>query len=317
MSAERPTIERGNLQGSLRAIPETFKKVIDDVKPDGLDWQRIEAAMDVLTGEKIAVTPKPPEPEPTESQKFWQKMFENGDQPLYSKDKGPIKFDALKKAVETAMSDPIDFVKHGGEHIRAIDTDFRGGRDAGDIKERAQRVGVLLGITGVFTAFDYATSKPFKKIFPVLKDDQLHGVDEMQKNMRNSTVMKLIDVMNDKYATALGNMLAQKLTGKRGFIHEVADKGADTIQVGYPITNDLINGATLESYMRIAAQFPVFGALIEQGFTRLSMLQEKSPLHTATGKMAYMALGVFIRENRKIGKMKADELISAVARGIE
>ncbi len=108
--------------------------------------------------------------------------------------------------------------------------------------------------------------------------------------------------MNDKYATALGNMLVQKVTGQRGFIHEVADKGADTIQEGFKQTQDWVNGATLESYIRIASQIPILGAFIEQGSSRLAMLQEKSPVHTATGKMIYMALGVFIKFQRAAAK---------------
>ena len=293
-------------------IPESFFEALKREKPDGINWDRVDLAVSVLKGEKDAVTPKPPEVI-TDSQKFWRKMFENGDQPLYDKNKGPVKFDALREVFVNPASKSIS------EHVMAIDKDFRGGRDAGDIKERAQRVAVLIGIAGGFTLFDYITTKPFEGKFPVDKADaSTLTPDVLKLNARNGAIMTLIDVMNDKYASALGNMLAEKLTGKRGFIHEVADKGADTVQVGFTKTKDLMNGATLESYLRILSQVPIAGALVEQAFVRLSLFQESSPLHTATGKMVYMALGVYTKFARaaagKESPLNAEDVIGAAAR---
>lgn len=304
----KQTVEPPSLQSKLEASsmsPELFREALERERPEGLDWDRIDAAVAVLKGEKEV---KPVEPEPTESQKFWRKMFDNGDQVLYNREKGPIKFDALKLALTEASRDLPTFIKNFGSHVHAIDTDFRGGRDAGDAKERLQRVGSLLGVLALFTAFDWGTSKavdgPFNKIFP------LEGKTDTQYLAMRGGLRKIIEVMNDKYASVLGNMLVEHLTGKRGFIHEVADKGADTITVGIDGWDDWVNGSSLESAQRIAFQIPIAGALLEQGLTRLSMFQEKSPLHTVTGKMFYMGLGVYLR-TMGVGKKGGDESLEA------
>lgn len=266
-------------------------------------------AKDSVPGVEIPVVPSisSPEvskkaPEYTESQLFWQKMFENGDQVLYNREKGSIKTDALKAALSEAKRDLPEFMKNFGKHVHDIDTDFRGGRDAGDVKERLQRTGTLLGVLGLFTAFDWGTSKaieqPFNRIFPT--EGKTKDKDKQYFAMRGA-LRKVLEVMNDKYASVLGNMLVENLSGKRGFIHEVADKGADTITVGIDGWDDWVNGSTLESAQRILFQVPIAGAILEQGLTRLSMFQEKSPLHTVTGKMLYMGLGVLLRE-LEVGK---------------
>lgn len=254
-------------------------------------------------------------------QQHWQKIFQNGDYNLYDRNRKPVQWDAFRDASYEWVTDPAKFIKNFGTHIHNIDTDFRGGKDAGGAKERLDRVGAMLGVIAIFTAFDYATSKPFKKWIKMIPTEEPDGrkislsSDELNFNARNGSILKLIDVMNDKYATALGNMLAEKLTGKRGFVHEVADKGADTLQTAWPKgLNDMVNGTTLESYMRIIAQVPIAGALFEQGITRLALLQERSSLHTATGKMIYMALGVLIRDKRAAGKMEASEWVAVMGR---
>jgi len=252
-------------------------------------------------------------------QQHWQTIFQNGDYNLYDRNRKPVQWDAFRDASYEWVTNPAEFIKNFGTHIHNIDTDFRGGKDAGGAKERLERVGAMLGVIAAFTAFDYVTSKPFEGLFPEIKDNGHLTKEEYRANGKNNAITKLIEVLNDKYATALGNMLGERLTGKRGFIHEVADKGADTIQTAYPnklphSMNDWVNGATLESYIRIISQVPVAGALFEQGVTRLALWQERTPLHTATGKMIYMALGVFIRENRKAAHMGTDEYAAAVAR---
>lgn len=249
----------------------------------------------------------------TERKLRWQRVFQVGEFTPYQKKE--IKWDSLRNAWYASLTNPAAFLAHVVEHIRKIDIDLRGGKDIGGAKERLERVGALIGVIALFTAFDYATSKPFEKLFPI-KTGQNLTQDEVLANGRMGAIKKIIEVMNDKYATALGNMLVEKLSGKRGFIHEVADKGADTLQVGFDEINDWVNGATLESYLRILYQVPVAGALFEQAITRLAMLQEKSSIHTATGKMLYMGLGVFIRDTRKASKMSEAELANVLARVI-
>ena len=241
-----------------------------------------------------------------------QKIFQVGEYSMYTKEPRPMKFEAFRHASYEFLTSPGAFFKNFGKHVSAIDTEFRG-HDIGGAKERLERSGELAKIVTLFTIFDYATSKPFELLFPLKKGEHL-SADDVRVNARNRAFKKLVEVMNDKYATALGNLYVEKLTGKRGFIHEVADKGADTIQTGFPKSEDWINGATLESYIRLASQVPIAGAIVEQIATRLAGWQEKSALHTATGKMTYMGLGVLIRESRVAGKMEADEITEAVAR---
>lgn len=248
----------------------------------------------------------------------WQKVFQVGDYSPYNKNKKVPAFDALREATYEAINKPGEFITHVGSHVRKIDADLRGGTDIGGAKERLERVAALSGVIALFTAFDYATSKPIEKLLPLKKerDGVKLGPDDLRYNAKIGGLKKIIDVMNDKYATALGNLMVEKLSGKRGFIHEVADKGADTLQVGFDNLNDLVNGATLESYMRIFSQLPIAGALFEQAMTRISMWQEKSSIHTATGKMLYMGLGIFIRDNRKADAMDGAALAGILARAI-
>ena len=197
------------------------------------------------------------------------------------------------------------FIKNFGEHVRKIDYEFRGEKDAGGAEERLERVGALLGVIAVFTAFDWATSfwKDDESLF-FGKVPRETGDPARDGNIAAFT--KLVEVMNDKYATALGNMLGERLSGKRGFIHEVSDKGADTLTVGLKDKyEDLVNGPNLEAVQRILFQIPIAGALLEQGTTRLSLWQEKSSLHTATGKMFYMALGAYLFTRRGVKELIA------------
>lgn len=254
--------------------------------------------------------------------KHWEQVFQVGEHSPYDKKKKPPQFDALREALYEAIYKPGSFVSHMGQHVRKIDADFRGGKDIGGAKERLERVAALSGVIALFTAFDYATSKPLEKLFPLIPDRAKDGqyiklsADDLRSNGKVGALKKIVEVMNDKYATALGNIMVEKLSGKRGFIHEVADKGADTLQVGYDNLNDLVNGATLESYMRIFSQLPIAGALFEQAMTRISMWQEKSSIHTATGKMLYMGLGIFIKNNRKADALDGASLAGILARAI-
>lgn len=246
------------------------------------------------------------------------RVYGVGEFTPYDRNKPPIKWDAFQDASYEWFSNPSQFIRNVGTHLRNIDTDFRG-RDIGGTGERMERVAALTTMIAVFTAFDYATSKPFEKLFPFDKTDpKTLPPDILRRNAWNGAINKLIGVMNDKYATALGNMYVERQTGKRGYIHEVADKGADTLQEGWSGTTDVVNGATLESYMRIISQLPVAGALFERGMTNLAMWQERSALHTATGKMIYMALGVFTKFNRIAAKKEPDltpgDVIEMIAR---
>lgn len=248
-----------------------------------------------------------------ESKKHWEKVFQVGEYSPYQE--RTMQWDAFREAWHESIQNPGAFLRNFGEHVHKVDTALRGGKDYGTAKERMERVATYAGMIALFTAFDYATSKPFERFFKLQMKPVAHPLDA-RHNARMEAIKKVIEVMNDKYATALGNLLVQRLSGKRGYIHEVADKGADTLQVGWNRFNDLVNGATLESYLRILFQIPVAGALFEKFVTKASLWQEKSSIHTATGKMLYMGLGAYIKHNRKASEMDEAFMANLFARAV-
>jgi hypothetical protein len=240
-------------------------------------------------------------------QTHWQKIFQTDGYNLYDRERKPVKWNAFREACYESMTDPVKFIKNFGEHIQKIDYEFRGEKDAGNLKERAERIAVMLGIIGAFTTFDRATS------FWIGEKSLFFGkvprhTDDRARDAGVAAFVKLAEVMNDKYASALANMTVERLSGKRGFVHEVADKGADTLTVAVmEKLEDWVNGPNLEAAQRILFQIPIAGALLEQGFTRLSLLQEKSSIHTATGKMFYMALGTYFFTRRNVKELIAQK----------
>jgi len=241
-------------------------------------------------------------------QRHYRRIYQTGEFTPYDREKKPIKWDAFRDACYEWVTNPGAFIKNAGKHVRKIDYEFRGERDIGDAGERLQRTWELSKIIAVFTVFDWATST-------WRDDDYILGkypreTEDRDRDSRVGAFIKLIDVMNDKYATALANKYVEDVTGERGrFIHEVSDKGADTLNVGIADKyEDLVNGPVLESGSRILFQIPIAGALLEQGLTRLSMLQERSPLSTATGKMVYMALGAYLYVLRDVKGRKRKAL---------
>ena len=290
MNTERPTINREVAQ-SLRAVPESLRNVFDDLKPEGFEWDRIEAAMDVLKGEKVAVSPKPPEPEPTESQKFFRDMYRSGQLTPYQKDRPGIE---LKK-IKEAWTHPE--TQGQTSRIMAVDLAIRGGADKaynqlGPVGHRAKRMAVMAGTIVPNFFFDVATSIPsaFLIEFAKLKGNK----DSKTLQTGLSGLTKVIEVANDKAVTALNDMAVQKLTGEKGgWTHEGPDKLADTLQTALDDRfKDAVNGPVLESASRMLFQLPVIGAVIEQGWTRVSLLQERSPLHKGLAKAIYMGVGV-------------------------
>ncbi len=291
MSAERPSFE------PQKASDSPF--VANGVPTNGVpeSWEHVEIPKD-----------SSPSKQPTERQLFWRNMYQTGEMSPYKKNKGPIKLDALKKAAAEAFSNPAEYIKHLPQHIRAVDIDFRGGVDIGDYKTRVQRAAVMLGNMVPFWTFDVITSIPSGLLFEFLGDKQRkfeknypQATEEEKKNARvkNATwkgLQKVIDVQNDKVVTALGDILVTKLTGEKGaWTHEASDKSADFLGTAMEdYLKDAINGPVIESAMRFLYQIPIFGALVEQGWTRLSRLQEKSPLNKGIAKSFYMGAGMLV-----------------------
>lgn len=144
MNVERPTFEAKPAIEPPLVLSEAFVERLKFEKPDGLNWDRIDAAVAVLKGEKDAVKPKAPEPEPTEQQKFWRDMYRSGELTPYQRNRPGISWEAMKMA----WSDP----QSQGETSRwmALDMALRGGADKsynqlGDVKRRAIRSAVMVG----------------------------------------------------------------------------------------------------------------------------------------------------------------------------
>ncbi|MEK7577692.1 MAG: hypothetical protein AAB492_03720 [Patescibacteria group bacterium] len=318
-------------------IPESFFEALQREKPDGLNWDRVDLVVSVLKGEKDAVAPKAPEPEPTEWQAFFREMYQTGDRSPYKQKRGPVKFDALKDVFTNPTSKTI------GEHIMAIDKDFRGGVEIGDMKTRGMRAAVMVGNMVPNIALDILTSLPPNLIEKILKNplkdelktkhkqaegEQMKSIseanplgevsDETQQAIKklNSKIDyinaggKLFEVMNDKNITAVGNTIMRQATGDKGwFTSEASDKLNDLLTYGFKDKiEDVSNGPTLESVFRIVYQVPVIGALVEQGWTRWSNFQSFNEYSKGNLKAAYVAVGLLIGAYRDVDNQKNNSL---------
>lgn len=311
------------------AVPQSILDVMTETFRGSVDAKRISDAMSVLTGEKEAVTPKAPEPEPTKSQKFWREMYQSGDKSPYKVKRGPVKFDALKEV----FTDPSS--KTFGEHIMAIDKDFRGGVEIGDMKTRATRAAVMIGNMVPNIALDTGSSLIPNLIEKSLKDplkSELKIKNDLADQERINTRTegkplgevseatkqdikklranigyinaggKLFEVMNDKSVTAFGNTIMRTATGEKGwFTCEASDKLNDLLTYGFgDKIEDVSNGPTVESIFRIAYQVPIFGALIEQVWTRWSNFQSSNEYSKGNLKAVYVAIGLAIGAYRDV-----------------
>lgn len=328
MSPEQPHLEAKQSIRTSVVIPESFVEALKAEQPDALNLDRIDGAIAVLKGEKDAVTPKPPDPEPTESQKFFREMYQTGDKSPYKVKRGPVKFDAFKEVFSNPTS------KTFGEHIMAIDKDFRGGVEIGDMKIRGMRAVVMVGNMAPNIAFDIVSSIPpnlFEKGFEEhLKVDMKTAKDKAKAEIAQTAIadkegkvtpetQALIDglttkvasvrmigrigeVMNDKNVTALGNTIMRQLTGEKGwFTGEASDKLNDLLTAGFrDVAEDFLNGPTIESAFRILYQIPVVGALIEQGWTRWTNFQSASEYSKGNLKALYTGIGLFIGVMRDV-----------------
>jgi len=307
MSPERPQFEARQPIEPPLVLPEAFIDALKNERPDNLNWDRIDEA--------VAVLKKPPEPEPTKSQAFFREMYQTGDKSPYKVKRGPVKFNALKVALKEEFTHPIEFVKHAGEHIMAVDKDFRGGVEIGDMKTRATRAAVMVGNMVPNIALDILTSIPPNLLEKAAKE-HLNGKLKVATGMdigdkdREPLISKLNfqiaavsaagrtgEVMNDKNVTAFGNTIMRRLTGERTgwFTGESSDKLNDLLTAGYrESVEDFVNGPTLESALRILYQVPVAGALVEQVWTRWTNFQSKSEYHKGNLKGVYAGIGLLI-----------------------
>ena len=273
MSAERPTFylatsQKPQAEAPKNIIVETIQATITPVAEKIQTLPIVEC-----------VPPKTEKTPPTERELFWRNMYQTGELSPYKKNKGPVKFDALRDASYEAITDPFAAMQHLGEHIRAIDTDFRGGVDIGDAKTRLMRMAVMAGNMVPFIVFDTVTSIPGNILGKVLETNMNKGqIGKDKYNISTATVgaiagfKRAVEVGNDKFTTALADIWVTKLTGEKGaWTHEASDKSGDFLNSAVPeYIEDFVNGPVVESGMRFLYQIPIFGALVEQGWTRLS-----------------------------------------------
>lgn len=293
------TIEFTSVQFSktIPEIPDALLEKLKTERVDGLNWDRLDEAFKVLR--------KPPDPEPTKSQKFWRKMFDVDNSP-YTKEPREINWKSALDEYTSIFSDVSELPKH----IRNIDTHLRG-RDAGDMKERVQRVLAMAGMMGTFVAFDYVTSWPIKKLFEAYLP--LRG-DTSDHDAAIQAAAKFIEVSNDKLATAWGDDVATMLTGKKtSFTTEPTDKLADIGNLVLTKYEDMINGPVLEGLFRIIYQYPIFGALFEQAVARIDRLQSKNAAAKGVGKAIYMALGRYLYIRLGLDNKNINQLIAMPA----
>lgn len=298
-------------------IPESFFEALKRERPDGLNWDRVDAAVSVLKGEKEAVMPKSPEPEPTESQKFWRDMYRTGKLYPYQKDRPGVNLSAVAEAWKNPQSQGVD------SKIMAVDLALRGGADKeynqlGDIEKRATRMGVMALNTIPAIGMDIVTSIPSnlgkRYIEHVLdvKSNIEGATDEQKEKIKKQKASliglnKMFEVMNDKNVTATGDWWVRKLTGEKdGWTGESDDKLADLItSAAKDKYEDFINGPTIESIMHIVYEIPIVGAMWEQGWTRLSVFQSDGPFHKGNMKGIFMGVGYLIGALRGKGEGKS------------
>lgn len=246
-----------------------------------------------------------------EKHAYWRNMYQTGETNPYRKDRKPVQWDAFRDASYEMIMQPGEFAKHIGEHIRAIDTDFRGGVDIGDAKVRLQRMAAMGANIVPYFVFDVVTSIP-AALIETYVENWLSANGHLDKDTRKTVntylrgAKKIIDVQNDKVVTALGDIIASKQAGEKVyFTHELSDKGADLAQTAMEdYLKDAINGPVLESINRILYQIPIGGALWEQLCARITALQERSPLNKGIAKSMYMGVGTAISVYRELEEKK-------------
>lgn len=323
MSAERLSLEPHSPQNASWALPESFRKAVEDMKPDGLDWSRIEAAMDVLRGEKEAVTPKPPEPEPTEEQKYQRDMYRSGKLTPYQKDRPWLGLQAAKDAWNSPE------LQGETSRLMAADMALRGGADKeynqlGDWSHRKERIGAMVKNMGPNILFDIVSSLPYnfgRKLLDKIIDVNLEKAKALPESDNNKKALikkyelqhnavkavdRLGEVYNDKDITARGDRLMREKTGEQGwFTGEASDKLNDLLTSAFKeYIEDFVNGPTIESAFRIIYQVPIIGALVEQGWTRWTNFQSKDQFHKGRLKAVYVSIGMFIGLMRKVDEKK-------------
>lgn len=301
MSAERPSFQPQKPAEPPLVLPESFLEAIKRERPDNINWDRIDEA--------VAILKKPPEPEPTEKQKFWRDMYRSGKLTPYQKDRPWLGWQAAKDA----WNNPE--LQGESSRIMALDMAIRGGADKpynqlGSMPHRIERMGVMVWNLVPFTAFDILTSIPGNLFLEGAKRYKsrhaklLSATNTVQSEKeRTALIAGLLDgsrrgleIANDKFTTALGDWYVKWLTGDKGaWTREPSDKTGDFLDgaVGMYV-EDAVNGPVVESVMRFIYEIPVVGALIEQGWTRLAAWQESSPFTKATGKAVFGGLGIMI-----------------------
>jgi len=287
-------------------------------------------AKESVSGVEIPVVPSISSPEvskiveePTEKQKFWRDAYRTGELSPYQKDRPKINLKAAADAWKDPKSQGVE------SRIMAVDLALRGGADKnynqlGDMSKRATRMAVMVGNTVPFMAFDILTSIPGNlflegvEIYKTRHSESRSGGGAATDKARLAAISgaldgprRMFEILNDKMTTALGDKLVQTLTGEKGgWIHESSDKTGDFLDGAVGMYyEDSVNGPMVESAMRFMFEIPVVGALVEQGWTKLSAMQERSPFTKAFGKAVFGGLGTMVGTMNRLKELDKKEML--------
>jgi len=303
--------DEGKMEGKTDAkfvLPESFVEALKRERPDGINWDRIDLAVAVLKGEKDAVAPKPPEPEPTRQQQWLRKVLETGDQsPHIVRD---VNWEAFNTAVKEFKEKPGDFFK---KQMWDMDKALRGGRDLKGWKDRGERVGVFSVIMATAMGMDlvmsdsvlnpiFAKRENGTRVLLPQKDgaSQLHkwfGQPKYEWAKYGRGKAKLLSYFTDKFVVNGVNFVLQKVTAdKSKLVREFNEQIGDFGNIISDPYDDLVNGTSVEMVVRILSQIPLVGAPVEQIFARINKAIETNAITKLTGKAVSIGAGVLVNE---------------------
>ena len=329
MSAERPSFEPRGVSGRPFVAPaEGVSKIFENaVSTNSVPENGVQESWERVAIPKNSSTTK----EPTARQIFWRDMYRTGNLSPYQKDRPKIDLKKVGEAWKDPQSQGVD------SRIIAVDLALRGGADKeynqlGPISRRFKRMAVMVGNVIPFTVFDIVTSIPgnlflsgveiFRKKHAALRA----GNADSSEKSRIALLAGLMDgsrrgseIANDKFTTAMGDWFVKKLTNEKGpWIREPSDKTGDFLDGAVGMYyEDTVNGPIIESVMHFLYEIPIFGALVEQGWTRLAKWQESSPFTKATGKAVFGGLGILIGTINKLNELEKKEILEKAGRGHE
>lgn len=264
-------------------IPESFWEKLKAERPDGLNWDRVDDAFNVLR--------KPPEPEPTPTQKWARKVFESHDQNPYKSREG--KWQAHKDAVKTLVIHPVDFFRD----VREWDKKLRGGRDLGSISDRIERSSIFTTLMLASMGVDlFASETFFMRVTNALRKNRNSDPITSPKEHRVANTLRFAtDIVEDKFVVGLVNVGLEQITGDKKFVSEWSEQFSDFINKAFPEYADVANGTAVECFVRVLSQFPITGSVIENVHGAITRRSDRNSLTKGLGKAIAIGAGVYLQ----------------------